>query len=62
MNAVHIYVSSAVDNTACVTEDYNFHNVIIPAILHALYYHAFRRERDMKFCESENFYAYFVNK
>jgi len=61
VNAVHSYFSSAVDNTACVTEGYNFHNVNIPAIKHALYYHAFR-ERDRKFCESENFYAYFVNK
>jgi hypothetical protein len=61
MNAVHSYVSSAVDSTACMTEGYNFHNVNIPAILHALYYHTFR-ERDTKFCESENFYAYSVNK
>jgi hypothetical protein len=50
MNAVHSYVSSAVDNSVWVTEGYNFHNVNIPAFLHSLYYHAFReRERDTKF-------------
>jgi hypothetical protein len=63
MNAVRSYVSSAVDNTAWVTEAYNFRNINIPAFLHSLYYHAFReRERDKKFCESEDFYAYFVNR
>ena len=62
MNAVHSYVSSAVDNTACVMEGYNFRNANIPPFLHALYYHAFReRERYTKFCESEDFCAYFVN-
>jgi len=63
MNAVNNYVSLAVDNTNCVTQCYNSRNVNIPAFLHGLYYHAFReRERDTKFCESENFYAYFFNK
>jgi hypothetical protein len=62
MYAVHSYVSSAVDKTACVREAYDFHTVDIPAFLQALYFHAFReRERDKKVCESEDFCAYFVN-
>jgi hypothetical protein len=44
MYAVYSYVSSAVDNTACVKEAYDFLNVNtrIPAFLHVLYFHAFR--------------------